>query len=119
VTVATLAAALGIRRELVWAASSLGASRQQTLVNVLLPASVPGVLTGMRLGLSTSFKTIVAAEMIGAKSGLGYLIWNARGTLDLESILVGVVILALMGLLTDVAFRLAVRPIAYRFQVPQ
>jgi NitT/TauT family transport system permease protein len=117
VTVATLAAALGVRKELLWAAHSLGASRAQTVLGVLLPASVPGVITGMRLGLATSFKTIVAAEMVGAKSGLGYLIWSSRGTLDFEAILVGVVLLAIMGLVGDTAFRLALRPIAVRFGV--
>jgi NitT/TauT family transport system permease protein len=117
VTVATLTAALSVRQEVVWAAHCLGASPRQTLYRVLLPASVPGMVTGMRLGLATSFKTIVAAEMIGARSGLGYLIWSSRGLLDFESIMVGVVVLACMGLLADVLFRCALRPIAYRFQV--
>jgi ABC-type nitrate/sulfonate/bicarbonate transport system permease component len=117
VTVATLAAAVSVPKEVLWAAQCLGASRRQTVARVLLPASVPGVITGMRLGLATSFKTIVAAEMIGARSGLGYLIWSSRGMLDFESILVGVVVLAVLGLGADALFRFALRPVAYRFQV--
>jgi NitT/TauT family transport system permease protein len=115
VIVATVAGALGINREKIWAAQSLGASRRQILSAVLLPATVPHIVTGMRLGMANSFKTIVGAEMIGAKSGLGFLIWSSRGFLDFESILLGIVALALLGLVADVLFRLAMQPLRQRF----
>jgi taurine transport system permease protein len=115
VTVATAAGALSVHREKLWAAEALGATRHQILWTVLLPATVPQIVTGMRLGMANAFKTIVAAEMIGARSGLGFLIWSSRGFLDFEAIFLGIAALALLGLVADLLLRLAARPLRHRF----
>jgi ABC-type nitrate/sulfonate/bicarbonate transport system permease component len=115
VTVATAAGALAVHREKLWAAEALGASPRQILWTVLLPATVPQIVTGMRLGMANAFKTIVAAEMIGARSGLGFLIWSSRGFLDFEAIFLGIACLALLGLVADLLLRLAARPLRHRF----
>lgn len=115
VIIATIAGALAVPREKVWAARSLGASRRQVVLRVTMPATVPAIITGVRLGMANSFKTIVAAEMIGAKSGLGFMLWSSRAFLDFESIFLGIAVLALMGLLADSLLRAALRPLAYRY----
>src|SRR5256886_5565981 len=63
---------------LVRAAESLGARPRQLFFRVLLPAALPEILTGMRLGLALSFFVIVISEFIGAEHGLGYLINDGR-----------------------------------------
>jgi NitT/TauT family transport system permease protein len=60
------------------AAACLGATPFKTFLHVTLPATLPFILTGMRLAMGNSFATVVAAEMIAADSGLGYLIFNSR-----------------------------------------
>src|SRR6266540_2031520 len=60
------------------AAQSLGATRAQIFFHVALPATVPYILTGMRLAMGNSFTTIVAAELIAANDGLGKMLWAGR-----------------------------------------
>lgn len=115
VTIATVSGALAVHKETIWAARSLGARGRQIPFRVIMPATVPAIITGMRLAMATAFKTIIGAEMIGAKAGLGFMIWEARGFLGFETIFVGIISLALMGLLADVLLRLLLRPIAYRY----
>jgi NitT/TauT family transport system permease protein len=115
VTIATVSGALAVHKETIWAARSLGAKGRQIPFRVVMPATVPAIITGMRLAMATAFKTIIGAEMIGAKAGLGFMIWEARGFLGFETIFVGIIALALMGLLADVLLRVILRPIAYRY----
>jgi ABC-type nitrate/sulfonate/bicarbonate transport system permease component len=117
VTVATLSGALSVRREAIWAARSLGATSSQIPFVVVVPATLPSIITGVRLAMGTAFKTIIGAEMIGAKSGLGFMIWDARGFLDFETIFVGIVALALMGLFADWLLRVAMRPLSIRYGI--
>src|SRR6185503_164053 len=60
------------------AAQALGATRAQIFLHVALPATVPFILTGMRLAMANSFTTIVAAELIAANEGLGKMLWDGR-----------------------------------------
>jgi NitT/TauT family transport system permease protein len=117
VTVATLSGALSVRREAIWAAQSLGATPTQIPFLIVVPAALPTIITGVRLAMGTAFKTIIGAEMIGAKSGLGFMIWDARGFLDFETIFVGIVALALMGLLADWLLRTLLRPVSLRYGI--
>jgi taurine transport system permease protein len=117
VTVATLSGALSVRREAIWAAQSLGASPNQIPFLVIAPATMPSIITGMRLAMGTAFKTIIGAEMIGAKSGLGFMIWDARGFLDFETIFVGIVALAVMGLFADWFLKTLLRPVSLRYGI--
>ncbi len=117
VTIATLSGALSVRREAVWAARSLGATPTQIPFVVIAPATLPSIITGVRLAMGTAFKTIIGAEMIGAKSGLGFMIWDARGFLDFETIFVGIVALALMGLFADWLLRVVLRPVSIRYGI--
>ena len=79
------------------AAASLGANRRDMFRYVVLPAAMPGIITGLRLGFGLSFFVIVAAEFIAADSGLGYLINDARTFFLVSQMLLGAAVIGLIG----------------------
>jgi len=90
------------------AARCLGASRQQIFRRIIIPSAVPYILTGMRVSLGFAFMGIVAAEMIAAQSGIGYLIMQSRMLLRTDIMFVGLVTLGVLGAVIDGAFKLAI-----------
>lgn len=97
------------------AAQSLGANRWQIFALVALPATVPFILTGMRLAMANSFTTIVAAEFVSAQFGLGVMLWNGRMFMLVEEIFVALVTLGLLGFTVDRIFRFAIFRFARRY----
>lgn len=87
------------------AARCLGATQYQLFRKVILPSAVPYILTGMRVALGFSFMGIVAAELIGAREGLGFLIMNSQLLLQTDQLFVGLLTLGVVGLLVDRVFR--------------
>lgn len=87
------------------AARCLGASDFQVFTKVILPSAVPFVLTGMRVALGFSFMGIVAAELIGAREGIGFLIMNSRLLLNTDQLFVGLIALGIVGAIIDRIFR--------------
>jgi taurine transport system permease protein len=88
---------------LVRAAQSLGARRQQLFFHVILPAALPEILTGIRLGVALSFFVIVISEFIAAEAGLGYLINDGRNFFLVAQMLGAAVLLGLLGYLANAA----------------
>ncbi|HEY7065673.1 MAG TPA: ABC transporter permease [Chloroflexota bacterium] len=84
---------------LVEAARSFGASRAQIFRKVLLPAALPFIIAGLRLGVARSLVGVVVAELFGAKAGLGFLILASAQVFDTASLFVGVLVLAVGGYL--------------------
>ena len=76
---------------------NFGASRWQVFRTIALPGAMPHIMSGVKLGLGMGLILISIAEMIGAKSGLGYLIWNAWELLAVEAMYVGLIVIALLG----------------------
>lgn len=113
----TVAGVQRVHAEKVRAAQSLGASRAQVLRTVIVPASVPDIVTGGRIAMGNSFMTVVAAELIAAESGVGFMIMNARLFARTDKVFVGIVALGIMGLLADLVFRVIVRRVAYRYDL--
>ena len=97
------------------AARSLGASRAQVFQYVALPATVPYILTGMRLAMGNSFVTIIAAELVAANAGLGKMIWDARLYMLVDQIFVALLMLGLLGFTADRLFRWGIYAFAGRF----
>jgi len=89
----------------IFAAQSLGANTFNLYRTVYIPAILPSLLTGMRVGAATGFALTVASEYLGAQGGLGYLIRNARQMLDTSTILVAAIILGIECLLSDLFLR--------------
>jgi NitT/TauT family transport system permease protein len=104
-----------VNRNALRAAAMLGASQLQQFLRVVIPATVPYVVTGMRIALGRSFTTIAAAEMVGASAGIGSLIFGARQFGRMDTVLVGIVTLAVMGLLVDALFRWLSRRLSGEF----
>jgi ABC-type nitrate/sulfonate/bicarbonate transport system permease component len=97
------------------AARSLGANRAQVFLFVALPATVPFILTGMRLAMGNSFVTIIAAELVAANAGLGKMIWDARLYMLVDNIFVALLVLGLLGFAADRLFRWAIYAFAGRY----
>jgi NitT/TauT family transport system permease protein len=83
---------------LIDSAKSLGASRQFIFLKVVLPAATPGIITGIRLGGSYSILSLVAAEMIGAEAGLGFLVLYLQQVYKVPDMFAAIIALALVGL---------------------
>jgi len=97
------------------AARSLGANRAQVFFYVALPATLPYILTGMRLAMGNSFVTIIAAELVAANAGLGKMIWDARLYMLVDQIFVALLVLGLLGFTADRLFRFGIYAFAGRF----
>ena len=97
------------------AARSLGAGPLQVFFFVALPATVPYILTGMRLAMANSFVTIIAAELVAANNGLGKMIWDSRMYMLVDQIFVALVLLGLLGFTADRLFRWGIYAFAGRF----
>jgi len=97
------------------AAACLGATPLKAFIFVTLPATLPFILTGMRLAMGNSFATVIAAEMIAADSGLGYLIFNSRLWMATDKIFIGIVCLGALGLMTDRIFRYLIVRFAHQY----
>lgn len=115
IIIATAAGVGAVGRDKVRAAQCLGASRLQVFLLVALPATVPHILTGMRLAMANAFVTIVAAELVASNDGLGKMLWDARLFMQVEDIFVALVTLGLLGFCTDRLFRLLIRAFAGRY----
>jgi ABC-type nitrate/sulfonate/bicarbonate transport system permease component len=97
------------------AARSLGAGAGQVFFFVALPATMPYILTGMRLAMANSFVTIIAAELVAANNGLGRMIWDSRMYMLVDQIFVALVVLGFLGFTADRLFRWGIYAFAGRF----
>jgi ABC-type nitrate/sulfonate/bicarbonate transport system permease component len=117
VAINTMIGVLSIDPDKRFAALCLGASERQVFFHITIPASIPSIVTGMKIAMGNSFMTVVSAEMIAAKSGVGYLIMNSRLFLLTEWIFVGIITLGLMGFISDRALRLVANTLLRRYAV--
>jgi NitT/TauT family transport system permease protein len=83
------------------AATMLGASRSSMFPKVVLPASLPSIFTGLRLGLGFAWVVIVVGEMTGVQTGLGAMIMDARQLSRTEIVIAGMIVIGLAGFLSD------------------
>ncbi|MEE4147667.1 ABC transporter permease [Pseudomonas viridiflava] len=96
-----VAAIRGIDRKLVEVGQMYGFSRYRLTRRILLPAALPGLFTGLRSGMSLAWMFLVAAELIAATKGLGYLLSDGRETSRPDIVLAAIVVLAGLGKLSD------------------
>ncbi|MBV8133010.1 MAG: ABC transporter permease [Alphaproteobacteria bacterium] len=98
VIVATMAAAEGIDRELLWSARSLGAGERQLLREIILPAALPQIMTGLQVALPVSMIVTIVTEMLMAGQGLGGAMIEASRFADSPGVFAGIVEIAVAGL---------------------
>ena len=87
------------------AAQSLGASRIQVLWFVILPGALPEILTGLRIGLGVGWSTLVAAELIAATRGLGFMVQSAGEFLATDVVLAGIAVIAVIAFILELGLR--------------
>lgn len=87
------------------AAFSLGASRSQVLWFVILPGALPEILTGIRIGLGVGWSTLVAAELIAATRGLGFMVQSAGEFLATDVVLAGIAVIAVIAFILEMGLR--------------
>jgi len=99
--IATFQGVVAVDRTLINAARVLGAGDFTIFRRVVVPASMPFILVGMRVGLGSSWATLVAAELLGAQEGLGHRMQSAQLYYDLPTIFVALITIGILGLLMD------------------
>lgn len=103
----TVAGVHTIEKRYLRAAENFGVSRRVLFTQVVIPATLPQVIVGMRIGLGVAWLVVVAAEMIALRSGLGYLIIDSRNAGNrYDLVIAGMIIIGLIGLLLDGLMRL-------------
>ncbi len=100
VLINTMAGVMNIERIYMEAARNFGADRLRFFLTVALPGALPLIFTGLRLGMGIALILVVIAEMVGARNGIGYLIWHAWTIFAVEHMFVGLVVIAVLGWLT-------------------
>ncbi len=103
-----ISARAGVRScsiEQIHAAYSMGASRSQVIWHVVLKAALPEILTGMRISIAFGWTTLVAAEMVAAKAGIGVMVLNAARFLATDIVFLGIVVIGLIAFFFDVLMR--------------
>ena len=99
----------GTRRDLVEAAATLGSRRWSVLRRVVIPAAAPQVAETLRLVLGWAWTYVIVAELIGATSGIGHMIMDSQRLLDTGQMIFGIVVIGVIGLVTDFLFKAANR----------
>ena len=94
---------LGIEKIFLDVGRNYQASRWAMFRPIALPGALPVIMTGVRLGIGMGLVLIAIAEMVGAKSGLGYMIWSAWETFSVEQMYVGLFVIAIIGFVLTVA----------------
>jgi NitT/TauT family transport system permease protein/taurine transport system permease protein len=97
----TISGVKNIEPNLVRAARCLGAQELRVLRRVVLRAALPQIIVGIRVGLGVGWMALVAAELVGANSGLGFLINDARTLLRTDIVIVGMITIGVVGLILD------------------
>ncbi len=89
---------------LIEAAQSFGASSTQMLTEVILPATVPYIVSGLKVGIGIALMCTISGEMIGSSSGIGYMILTSTNLFDTGSTVVGMLVIGLIGIIFDYIF---------------
>ncbi|WP_105510304.1 ABC transporter permease subunit [Paraburkholderia sp. BL21I4N1] len=103
-----IAARAGVRSvsiEQIHAAYSMGASRTQVVLYVILKSAMPEIFTGMRIGIGVGWTTLVAAEMVASTSGLGFMVLNAAEFLASDVVIMGIIVIGFFALCFDLLMR--------------
>lgn len=101
-----------VDRNMINAAKTLGASKWQIYKEVIFPAALPGLMDDFRLTIGWAWTYLVVAEMVAASNGLGYMILKSQRYLATDTIFAGLILIGLIGLITDWIFRILTRIVA-------
>lgn len=103
-----IAARSGVRSvstEQIHAAYAMGASKFQVIFHVILKAALPEIFTGMRIGIGVGWTTLVAAEMVAASRGLGFMVLNSAEYLASDAVIMGIIVIGILAFAFDLLIR--------------
>jgi NitT/TauT family transport system permease protein len=98
-----------VPKHLIWAAQTMGASNATIFTKVIFPASLPSTFTGMRIAVGIAFTCVIVAELIAVRSGLGYLITEARMLVRSDIVIAGMITIGVVGFALDAIVRLVMK----------
>jgi NitT/TauT family transport system permease protein len=101
IVINTTQGARDVERNWIRAALMMGSSRFDILLRVVLPAALPSIFTGLRLGLGIGWTAVIVSEMVAVKSGLGYVLWDAYYVGRMDVVIADMVSIGLLGYLSD------------------
>lgn len=105
IVIATATGVRSVDQAKIRAAQSLGANQAQIIQHVILPSALPNILTGIRIGLGVGWSTLVAAELVGASEGLGFMVQSSSQLLATDVVVIGIFIIALIACFLEVGLR--------------
>ncbi len=106
-TLNAMTGAMNVDPEVIHAARMLGAKERQIFTTVVIPASVPAIFAGLQVGISSAWASVVAAEMIKAENGLGWIIQAGMDNNNMTQILAGIIMIGVVGFLLAYIMRKA------------
>lgn len=95
-------------------AKAFGFSKMRYLTKILIPYSLPHIITGLRLSISVAWLVIVAGEMLSGGAGIGFFVWDSWNALSLEKVISAILIIGIVGLLFDKIFTYIENKVAYK-----
>ena len=95
-------------------AKAFGFSKMRYLTKILIPYSLPHIITGLRLSISVAWLVIVAGEMLSGGAGIGFFVWDSWNALSLEKVISAIIIIGIVGLLFDKLFTYIESKVAYQ-----
>lgn len=88
-----------VNPNLILAAKNLGLNKVQIIIKVIIPSSFPHIITGLRMGFGSCWRSLISAEMlVTSVGGLGKFIWMSQWTFDFERVIIGIALIAIIGL---------------------
>lgn len=94
-----------VQREFIEAAMTMGASRKRIVLEVVVPAAAPAIIDSMRTMIAVGWTYLVIAEIVGAQDGIGAVMMRAGRFLHVDTIMAGILMIGVLGVLTDLFFR--------------
>ena len=94
-------------------AKAFGFSRWKYLTKVLIPFSLPHIITGLRLSIGVAWLVIVAGEMLSGGTGIGFFVWDSWNALSLEKVISAILIIGIVGLILDRGFSVLEKKVTY------
>lgn len=108
----TIGAVEGVKdvpTSVIQAARSLGANSRQVFFKIILPATTPAIITSMRISLGFTYTVLVAAEIVAATEGIGWMVWDASKFMRSDIIFVGIITMGVTGIALDACLRFLAR----------
>lgn len=103
--IACMAGVLKVKEDFIRSALTLGASRMQVFLRVIFPSCMAEIFTGIRTAIGVAYTTLVAAEMVAASSGIGWMVLDAKNWFRNDVIFVGIIVMGVTGIFIDCILR--------------